>query len=95
MENPSHRNKNTPDDKSPQKDSGSLAETYRKLAPYLNIGYVWAISVIAFTLLGVYLDNRWQTKPWLTLAGALLGIFSGFYHLIKTVIQEDKKENGS
>ena len=55
----------------------NLAETYRKMAPYLNLGYVWAASVILFTLLGYYLDRHWATKPWLTLTGALLGIVAG------------------
>ena len=70
----------------------NLAETYRKMAPYLNLGYVWAASVILFTLLGHYLDRYWSTKPWLTLVGALLGIVAGFYNFIKTVLQKEKKE---
>lgn len=77
-------------DNNPLKTIEGLGEAYRRLAPYLNIGYVWAASVIAFTLLGIYLDKRFSTKPWLTLVGALLGIVTGFYNFIKTVTRQEK-----
>lgn len=76
----------------PSQPLENLAEVYRKMAPYLNLGYVWAASVILFTLVGYYLDRHWATKPWLTLTGALLGIVVGFYNFIKTVLQGEKKE---
>lgn len=74
------------------KNVESLAEAYRKLAPYLNIGYVWAASVILFTALGWYLDKKWHTSPWLTLVGALLGVATGFYQFLKTVTGLEKKK---
>lgn len=44
-------------------------------------GMVWASQIstlglqLAFPMLvGYWLDQRWQTKPWLLLLGALLGI---------------------
>ncbi len=80
-------------DTKPDKSLESLADAYRKLSPYLNIGYVWAISVIAFTLLGRYLDRVLGTHPWLTVAGAVIGIVAGFYHFIKTVLHEEEKNN--
>ncbi len=63
----------------------SLSDTYRKLSPYFNIGYVFAASVALLTFLGHYLDQRWGTNPWLTLIGAILGIFTGFYNFFRTV----------
>ena len=63
----------------------SLSDTYRKLSPYFNIGYVFAASVALLTFLGYYLDQRWGTNPWLTLIGAILGIFTGFYNFFRTV----------
>lgn len=70
----------------------SLSEAYRKLGPYLNIGYFFAASVTVMTLLGYYLDKKWQTDPWLTVCGAFLGIGMGFYNFFKTVLNLDKKE---
>ncbi|GAB4368635.1 MAG: hypothetical protein Kow0042_09930 [Calditrichia bacterium] len=80
-----------------KKDLENLAEVYRKLAPYLNIGYTWAASVIILTLIGRYLDNKWSSKPWLTLLGALLGIGTGFYNFIRVVTtqNQEKKDDSS
>jgi F0F1-type ATP synthase assembly protein I len=36
-------------------------------------------------LLGYFLDNWLGTKPWLMLIGFLMGLFTGFYELAKTV----------
>ncbi len=76
----------------PLKNLESLADAYRKAAPYLNIGYVWASSVILFTLLGWFLDKQWDTRPYLTIIGAFLGVVTGFYNFIKTVFSLEKKQ---
>lgn len=70
----------------------SLSEAYRKLAPYLNIGYFFGASVTVMTLAGYFLDKRWQTDPWLTVFGAVLGIGMGFYNFFKTVLNLEKKD---
>ena len=74
------------------KNISSLAEGYRKLAPYMNIGLVWAIAVIFFTYIGLKLDEKWNSDPWLTLTGAIFGIITGFYHFIKTVLSQEKRD---
>jgi F0F1-type ATP synthase assembly protein I len=71
----------------------SLSQTYRKLAPYLNIGYFFAVSVTLLTWLGYYLDKKWHTDPWLILCGAVLGIVLGFYNFFKTVFSLEKKDD--
>jgi F0F1-type ATP synthase assembly protein I len=71
----------------------SLSDSYRKIAPYLNVGYVWAASVILFTFIGIKLDDLWETKPWFTLIGVLFGVGGGFYHFLKTVLKANKQEN--
>jgi F0F1-type ATP synthase assembly protein I len=70
----------------------SFAQAYRKFGPYLNIGMVWALSVLFFTWIGIKLDEYWEIKPWLTTAGAVFGIITGFYHFIKTVMTEDNNK---
>lgn len=89
--------KNEESDRNSTKNStlSALSEAYRKLGPYLNIGYFFAASVTLLTLLGYYLDKKWQTDPWLTLAGAVLGIGMGFYNFFKTVfsIEKDEKDD--
>jgi F0F1-type ATP synthase assembly protein I len=78
--------------KNTSKHSDNLAEAYRKVGPYLNIGVVWMASVLLFTWIGITLDKKWDTKPWLTLTGAILGIITGFYHFIKTVMSQKNSD---
>lgn len=64
----------------------------QKIAPFLNIGTVLVACVLVGIGLGYWLDKKLQTEPWLLLAGAFLGIASGFYHFIKTVMQLQKSD---
>lgn len=86
-------------DDSPQKKLHSLGETYRKFAPYMNLGYTLAASVVGLTALGWWADKSFNSRPVFTIIGAVLGIFAGFYHFFKTIAflekkQKEKKENG-
>ena len=49
------------------------------------IGMEMGISVLVMTLGGAWLDDRYDTSPWFTLAGAGLGIVGGFYALFSQV----------
>ena len=49
-------------------------------ATYTLIG-----GVLLMGMLGYFLDNWLGTKPWLLFIGLMLGLFSGFYQLAKTV----------
>ncbi len=72
----------------------SFSEQVRKVAPYLNLGVVLVACVGMGVALGYWLDERWNTKPWLLLAGSLFGIATGFYHFFKTILfleQEEKR----
>lgn len=57
------------------KDSGPAAA-----ASYTLIG-----GVLIMGLLGYFLDNWLGTQPWLLVIGLIMGLFSGFYELAKTV----------
>ncbi len=48
-------------------------------------GMEMGLSVLLLTLGGAWLDNRYDTSPWFTLAGAGLGIVGGFYALFTQV----------
>jgi hypothetical protein len=45
----------------------------------LTIGVTFALTLTGFALLGVWLDRRLGTMPWLTMAGTLLGTALGGY----------------
>ena len=45
----------------------------------LGIGSYLATSIVGLTLVGVWLDGRFDTKPVLTLVFLCLGLAAGFY----------------
>jgi F0F1-type ATP synthase assembly protein I len=52
----------------------------------LEIGAAVGLGVA----IGYWVDNRWHTSPWGVLIGALLGLASGMYLLIRDVIRLNK-----
>jgi F0F1-type ATP synthase assembly protein I len=48
-------------------------------------------SVVVGVLAGYFLDRRLNTKPWLFLAGSLLGLVAGFTGFILAVMRVDRK----
>ena len=57
----------------------------RSTGPYLNLGMTFALAIGGLAFLGNWLDERWGTDPWLTLAGALFGMVVGFVNLVQIV----------
>lgn len=50
-----------------------------------SVGLVLAICVGLGAGLGVWLDNRWGTNPWMTVVGVGLGSAAGFVQLVREV----------
>ena len=71
----------------------SLGSAYRELAPYLQFGWMLALSVYLMYLAGNYFDEKWDTKPWLSLAGILFALAASFYHLFKAILRTSKNQN--
>lgn len=46
-------------------------------------GIEFLTAVGLFVLVGWWLDGKWNSFPWLTLAGAAVGFAAGLYLLIK------------
>jgi ATP synthase protein I len=53
----------------------------RELAYYSSLGLQVALSIFIGLGLGVWLDRRWQTHPWLTLIGMAAGIAAGYRNI--------------
>jgi ATP synthase protein I len=79
---PGDRERGTEDEK---KLSG-LAEGYQKASPYIAASTSLAVAVGVFTGLGLWLDGKYGTSPWLTMLGATLGMTGGFISFFKTVL---------
>ena len=82
MEGPGDRERRTED----EKGLSSLAEGYRKASPYIGASTSLVAAVGLFTWLGIWLDRRWGTTPWLTLAGVVIGMTGGFISFFRTVL---------
>ena len=65
----------------------------RKAGPVMSISLLIPISILIGYLLGNWLDGKFGTKPWLTLAFILIGLISGIYESIKILI-EATRSNG-
>jgi ATP synthase protein I len=62
----------------------------RELAYYSSIGLSVALSIFIGLGIGVYLDRRFGTNPWLTLIFLGLGIAAG-YRNIGLAIKKSRK----
>lgn len=61
-------------------------------ARYSYIGIFFGIAVSLCVFAGRWADHRWNTTPWLTVAGLLLGVVTGFYELYRVSKQALKDE---
>ena len=75
-----------------EKEDSSLGQVVRELGPYMTLGFQLAAAVVGFFLVGHWLDNRYDTSPWLKLLGLLVGTTGGFIKFFKTVAALDKKK---
>ncbi len=54
---------------------------------YLGLGIELAATVTIMFFIGVWLDGKFNTKPILTVIFAFLGVASGLYNFIRTVLK--------
>lgn len=87
MSGPSDRERRDRD----EEGLSSLAEGYRKAAPYLAASTQLVAAVGVFTFLGYWLD-RWlhHEVPWLLMVGAVVGAVGGFISFFRTVLGAGK-----
>lgn len=50
---------------------------------YGAVGFQLAATVVGGLLFGNWLDKKFETLPWLTIAGLVIGSIGGFYNLIR------------
>jgi len=63
----------------------------REIAKYWHISIQFVITVLALTLAGYWLDGKFETAPWLLLAGLGLGFSVGFYNLYREASGEKRR----
>jgi ATP synthase protein I len=62
----------------------------RELAYYSSLGFSVSLSIFIGLAIGVYLDRRFDTSPWLTLVFLGFGIAAG-YRNIGLAIKKSRK----
>ena len=72
----------------------------RKVGAYLGLGAGFAVSTLAFAVVGVFLDSRLGTTPLFTVLGVLVGGTAAFYSLYRRAVavergEEEEKEKPS
>lgn len=77
----------TPDTAPAARTGRAFFHTLSGSAAGLELG----LSVIVCTVLGMWLDGKLGSEPWLMLAGLLLGLTSGFRSLLREVRRADRR----
>jgi F0F1-type ATP synthase assembly protein I len=57
---------------------------------YSHLGIQFCLTFGLFVLLGTWGDGRLDSSPWLTIAGALLGMTAATYILVREVSRKPK-----
>jgi ATP synthase protein I len=74
----------------PKKDKGFI-DSFRDVGPYLGLGLQLAVTVTIMVFVGIWLDEKFNSKPILIIVCSIFGIFAGMYNFIKTVLKSSKK----
>jgi F0F1-type ATP synthase assembly protein I len=78
----------------PSESPSSREEIMRRAGPYLGIGSTFLAAIGGCTIGGWWLDRWLDSQPWLTVAGAIIGVALGFYMFIKIVLEAQKRDSG-
>ena len=54
---------------------------------YLGLGMQLAVTVTAMAFLGIWLDNKYNSKPVFTICCSFFGITAGIYNFIKAALK--------
>lgn len=61
-------------------------------AEFAGIGFQFAATVLVFVFIGVWLDRRMGTSPWLLLTCVFVGAAGGFYSMYRRVSVAQRRE---
>jgi len=81
-------------DDSTDEDSGYIVREYRRVMYQFSfIGIEFGVAVALGALGGRWLDNRWDTAPWMMLLGVALGLTAAGQDLYRLVKKAQKKSH--
>ena len=59
--------------------------TIGQLAKLSIIGIEMVVSTFIGLAIGIYLDNKFETAPWLTVVFLIIGIIAGFRNIFREI----------
>ncbi len=69
----------------------NTSKLYKEVAPYMGLGTQLAFTIVAMFFLGKWLDEKFDSYPWLTISFSFFGGFAGIYNFIKEVMILNEK----
>jgi len=75
------------------KEKKTVSEGLREAAPYLGLGTQLAMTVALLAFIGIFLDDKFNTKPIFILVCTFFGAFAGLYNFIKSISRLNEKRN--
>jgi ATP synthase protein I len=70
-------------------------KTTKSVLAYSSVGLQLAGTLLICVYAGFWLDRRYDTSPWLVLAGAAVGMTAGFFNMFKELQALDKNTEDS
>ena len=71
---------------------GDIGTSYAKAAPYVDASWQLIGGVALCTFLGLWLDKKFGTSPWLVIVGVFLGFASGMLGFWRAIQQAERKK---
>jgi len=81
------------DDGGRSSKDGDSESALRQIGPYLGLGLQLALTVAIFYFVGSWLDDRFETAPYLMVVCSMVGIVGGFIKFSRTVTELSKEED--
>lgn len=69
-----------------------MAWDIKKAIIYSHFAYSFPTTVFGFALIGFLIDKKFSTFYKFTVTGFVLGIVSGIFNVIRTLLKEEEKE---
>lgn len=61
---------------------------------FAGAGLQFALTIVIFVFLGIWLDKRLHTSPWFVLVCVFVGAAAGFYSIYRTLMGSGKRDTG-
>jgi len=61
---------------------------------YAGAGLQFALSLVVFAFLGIWLDKRLGSSPWFVLICVFVGAGAGFYSIYRKLMGPAKRDSG-